>query len=58
MVDFPFELETFVDFEVKFMVVNFVAKLHTVSFYYSLGYFFVLFCSRTSKIPSLGVFDK
>ena len=43
MVDFPFELKTFVDFEVKFMVVNFIAQLHTVSFYYSLGSFFVLF---------------
>lgn len=49
MVDFPFELETFVDFEVKFMVVNFVAKLHTVSFYYSLGFFFDLFARGLAK---------
>ena len=48
MVDFPFELKTFVDFEVKFMVVNFVTQLHTDLLYFSLfiilsDFFFVLF---------------
>ena len=43
MVDFPFELKTIVDFEVKFMVVNFVTQLYTDFILFLNFFLFVLF---------------